>query len=175
MCGTFRKKRRHPGDEYRLVRSNTMPRILSAKEGSLVTVRRTKSSRVAARSPHLRDLLHMVSHKRSLRFAWCDSRYFPILEINRSRHRPRTLEKRNMADYRFVVLSGSRDWNKERERSSTALRLYLIFRSLRFKKPISIIIFPEIVFCIRFAFFRSSCLNTDKRFRPCNAAAIPEN
>lgn len=65
LCGTFKKKRRHPGDEYRLVRSNTMPRILSTKEGSLVTVRRTKSSRVAARSSHLRDLLHMVSHKRA--------------------------------------------------------------------------------------------------------------
>lgn len=65
LCGSFRKKRRHPGEEYRLVRSNTMPRILSMKEGSLVTVRRTKSSRVAARSSHLRDLLHTVSHKRA--------------------------------------------------------------------------------------------------------------
>ncbi|XP_076392866.1 uncharacterized protein LOC143265319 [Megachile rotundata] len=60
LCGTFRKKRRHPGDEYRLVRSNTMPKILSVKEGSLVSVRRTKSSRVAARSSHLRDLLHSL-------------------------------------------------------------------------------------------------------------------
>lgn len=61
LCGTFKKRRRHPGDEYRLVRSNTMPRIISgARDVSLVPVRRTKSTRVAARSSLIKDLLHMV-------------------------------------------------------------------------------------------------------------------
>ncbi|KAG7212174.1 hypothetical protein KM043_012514 [Ampulex compressa] len=59
LCGTFKKKRRHPGDEYRLVRSCTMPRILAGRDSSLVSVRRTKSSRVAARTFLIKDLLHM--------------------------------------------------------------------------------------------------------------------
>lgn len=62
LCGTFKKKRRHPGDEYRLVRSNTMPRVVSgARDASLVPIRRTKSSRAAARPLLIKDLLHMVS------------------------------------------------------------------------------------------------------------------
>ncbi|KAI4487941.1 hypothetical protein M0802_011645 [Mischocyttarus mexicanus] len=60
LCGTFKKKRRSPGDEYRLVRSNTMPRIVSAREGSLVAVRRTKSSRTHIRSSLIKDLLNMM-------------------------------------------------------------------------------------------------------------------
>lgn len=61
LCGTFRKRRRHPGDEYRLIRSNTMPRIISgARDASLMPVRRTRSTRVAARSSLIKDLLHMV-------------------------------------------------------------------------------------------------------------------
>ncbi|XP_015173825.1 PREDICTED: ras-associated and pleckstrin homology domains-containing protein 1-like isoform X1 [Polistes dominula] len=59
LCGTFKKKRRSPGDEYRLVRSNTMPRIVSTREGSLVAVRRTKSSRTHIRSSLIKDLLNM--------------------------------------------------------------------------------------------------------------------
>ncbi|KAL6437233.1 hypothetical protein ACFW04_005048 [Cataglyphis niger] len=51
LCGTFKRRRRHPGDEYRLVRSNTMPRImLGARDVSLVPIRRTKSTRIATRS-----------------------------------------------------------------------------------------------------------------------------
>lgn len=61
LCGTFKKKRRSPGEEYRLVRSNTMPRIVSTREGSLVAVRRTKSSRATVRSFLIKDLLNMVS------------------------------------------------------------------------------------------------------------------
>lgn len=61
LCGTFKKRRRHPGDEYRLVRSNTMPRIVSGpKDVSLVSTRRTKSTRTAARPVLIKDLLHTV-------------------------------------------------------------------------------------------------------------------
>lgn len=64
LCGTFKKKRRHPGDEYRLVRSNTMPRIVSAMGRDVaVPVRRTKSTRVAARPTLIKDLLHMVRRR----------------------------------------------------------------------------------------------------------------
>ncbi|XP_015600274.1 abnormal cell migration protein 10 isoform X2 [Cephus cinctus] len=58
LCGTFKKKRRQPGDEYRLVRSNTLPRIISAKDNALpVSVRRCKSTRAAAKTSFIRTLL----------------------------------------------------------------------------------------------------------------------
>ncbi|XP_066593265.1 abnormal cell migration protein 10 [Prorops nasuta] len=50
LCGTFGGKKRLPGDEYRLVRSNTMPRGVTLREGALVTVRRTKSTRISRSS-----------------------------------------------------------------------------------------------------------------------------
>ena len=116
LCGTFRKKRRHPGDEYRLVRSNTMPRVLSAKEGSLVTVRRTKSSRVAARSSHLRDLLHTVSRAVNARDLYVATRIAIFLAVMQSTSplQPRRLvtclvKGRNIGrvDSRLVVLRES--------------------------------------------------------------------
>ncbi|RLU23561.1 hypothetical protein DMN91_003766, partial [Ooceraea biroi] len=65
LCGTFKKKRRYAGDEYRLVRSNTMPRVVSGmRDTSMVPVRRTKSSRAAARPPLIKDLLHMLRRGR---------------------------------------------------------------------------------------------------------------
>ncbi|XP_018340528.1 PREDICTED: ras-associated and pleckstrin homology domains-containing protein 1-like isoform X1 [Trachymyrmex septentrionalis] len=58
LCGTFRKRSGYSGDEYRLVRSNTMPRIVSGpRDVSMASVRRTKSTRTA-RPLLIKDLLH---------------------------------------------------------------------------------------------------------------------
>lgn len=58
LCGSFKKKRRQPGDEYRLVRSNNA-KIIPVNDNTQESIKTT--NKLSSKSSSIKDLIIMVS------------------------------------------------------------------------------------------------------------------